>query len=59
MASPRTQAERLLKQETTSKKTGEATVEIVGNGETLEILFKETGKDGSCQIFKTGKSKGL
>lgn len=59
VASPRTQAGRLLKQETTSKKTEEATVELVGKGEVLEVIFKETGKDDYCQIFKTGESKGL
>ena len=46
VASPRTQAGRLHKQETTSKKTEEATVEMVGNGELLEVILKETGKDG-------------
>lgn len=57
VASPRTQAGRLLKQETTSKKTEEATVELVGKGEVLEVIFKETGKDGYCRSSKQGNQR--
>lgn len=59
MWNKRIQDEEKLASDSPHSKTGEAAVEMVGNGETLEIIFKEIGKDGHCQIVKTGESKGL